>query len=149
MTALSVVTKVVWAGGVLWPSPGGWALAYAAAYLASESIEVVALTWLTRQHLGLVFRVDTTATKVMLVASMPYFVNAIATTAYSKLDMSVLEFMAGSKEVGLYGAASTIAGLTLLISPIIGWVAIPMLSRAASAHAPSSSSTSAGRQSSS
>jgi O-antigen/teichoic acid export membrane protein len=133
MTALSVVTKVVWAGGVLWAIATGAGLwAYAAAYLASESIEVVALTWLTRQHLGLVFRVDTTATKVMLVASMPYFVNAIATTAYSKLDMSVLEFMAGSKEVGLYGAASTIAGLTLLISPIIGWVAIPMLSRAAS-----------------
>jgi O-antigen/teichoic acid export membrane protein len=133
MTALSVVTKIVWAGGVLWAIAAGTGLwAYATAYLASESIEVVILTWLARQHLRLVFRVDKTATKIMLVASLPYFVNAIATTAYGKLDMSVLEFLAGSKEVGLYGAASTIAGLTLLIAPIIGWVAIPMLSRAAS-----------------
>jgi O-antigen/teichoic acid export membrane protein len=133
MTALSVATKFVWAAGLLWAigaNAGLWA--YAASYLASESIETVALTWLVRRHLRLVFRVDATATKTMLIASMPYFLNAIATTAYGRLDMSILEFCAGSKEVGLYGAASTIAGLTLLIAPIIGWVAMPMMSRAVS-----------------
>ncbi|HEX3345650.1 MAG TPA: oligosaccharide flippase family protein, partial [Polyangiaceae bacterium] len=44
--------------------------------------------------------------------------------------MTLLEFKAGSKEVGLYGAASQLANLTLLITPIIGWVLMPMLSRA-------------------
>jgi O-antigen/teichoic acid export membrane protein len=132
MSALSVATKVVWAGGLLWAiavHAGLWA--YGASYLASESIEVVALTWLTRRHLGLVFRVDMAATKKMLLSSLPYYVTAIATTAYAKLDVTLLEFTAGSKEVGLYGSATTLAGLTLLITPIIGWVLMPMLARAA------------------
>jgi O-antigen/teichoic acid export membrane protein len=132
MSALSVATKVVWAGGVLWAivaDSGLWA--YGASYLASEAIEVVALTWLARHHLGLAFRVDVAATKRMLLSSLPYYVAVIATTAYGKLDVTLLEFTAGSKEVGLYGAASTLAGLTLLVTPIIGWVLAPMLARAA------------------
>jgi len=132
MSALSVATKIVWAAGVLWAvavNAGLWA--YGAAYFASEAIEVVALSWLAKAHLRLVFRVDVAATKVMLVSSLPYAVTAIATTAYLKLDVSLLEFSAGSREVGLYGASSAVAGLTLLLTPIIGWVLTPMLARAA------------------
>lgn len=132
MSTLSIVTKVVWAGGVLWAiaADTGHLWGYGASYLASEAIEVVALTWLARQHLGLAFRVDMTAAKRMLLSSLPYYVTAIATTAYGKLDVTLLEFRAGSKEVGLYGAASQLANLTLLITPIIGWVLTPMLARA-------------------
>ena len=132
MSALSVATKVVWAGGVLFAiaaDAGLWA--YGASYLASEAIEVVALSWLAKKHVGLAFHVDMAATKRMLVSSLPYYLTAIATTAYGKLDVTLLEFTVGSKEVGLYGAASTLAGLTLLITPIIGWVLMPMLARAA------------------
>ena len=132
MSALSVATKAVWAVGLLWAIAVGAGLwAYGASYLASEAIEVVVLTMLARKHLGLAFRVDMGATKRMLLSSLPYYVAAIATTAYGKLDVTLLEFTAGSKEVGLYGAASTLAGLTLLITPIIGWVLMPMLARAA------------------
>jgi O-antigen/teichoic acid export membrane protein len=67
----------------------------------------------------------------MLLASVPYYLMALATTAYGKLDVSILEFYHGSTEVGLYGASSTIAGLTLLVTPLIGWVLTPMFSRAA------------------
>jgi O-antigen/teichoic acid export membrane protein len=132
MSTLSIVTKVVWAGGVLWAiaADTGHLWAFGASYLASEAIEVVALTWLARSHLGLAFRVDMPATKRMLVSSLPYYVAAIATVAYGKLDVTLLEFTVGSKEVGLYGAASQLANLTLLITPIIGWVLVPMLARA-------------------
>jgi O-antigen/teichoic acid export membrane protein len=132
MSALAVATKVVWAVGLLCAMAvhaGLWA--YAASYLASESIETVALFWLARRHLGLGFRVDFTETKAMLVTSLPFFLNGLATTAYGKLDVTVLDFYHGSEEVGLYGAASTVAGLTLLITPLIGWVLMPMFSRAA------------------
>lgn len=132
MSILSVVTKVVWAGGVLWAiaSKSHHLWAYGASFLASEAIEVVALTWLARRHLGLAFRVDMAATRRMLISSLPYYVAGVATVAYGKLDVSMLEFAAGSKEVGLYGAASQLANLTLLITPIIGWVLTPMLARA-------------------
>lgn len=132
MSALAVATKVVWAGGLLWAMATGAGLwAYAVSYLASESIETVALWALAKKHLGLGFRVDVAATKAMLITSVPYFLNSLATTAYGKLDVSVLDFYDGSAEVGLYGAASTVAGLTLLVTPLIGWVLMPMFSRAA------------------
>lgn len=129
---LSVVTKVVWAVGILIALAAGVGLwPYGAAFLASEAIEVVVLTWLAKEHLGLAFRVDFAATKRMLLSCLPYYVAGIATTAYGKLDVTLLEFGAGSKEVGLYGAATQLTQLTLLITPIIGWVLTPMLARAA------------------
>jgi O-antigen/teichoic acid export membrane protein len=68
----------------------------------------------------------------MLVASLPYYLNTFAFTAYGKLDVSLLEFMGNTREVGWYGAASAAAGLTLLVTPLIGWVLSPMFARAAS-----------------
>jgi O-antigen/teichoic acid export membrane protein len=131
MSALSVATKVIWAVGVLWAIAANARLwAYGAAYLASEAVEVVVLTKLAGRHLGLVFRVDTAATKAMLKSSLPYSVAGIATAIYGTLGATLLEFTAGSKEVGLYGAASTLANLTLLMTPILGWVLTPMLARA-------------------
>jgi O-antigen/teichoic acid export membrane protein len=132
MSALSVATKVLWAGGVLLAMAaraGLWA--YAASYLVPEAIEVVALTWLARQHLALAFRVDMAATKRMLWSSVPYYLAAIAGTAYGTLGATLLGFTSGTTEVGLYGAAQTLANVTLLITPIIGWVLMPMLARAA------------------
>jgi O-antigen/teichoic acid export membrane protein len=132
MSALAVATKVIWAVGVLWAMrihAGLWA--YGTSYLASESVETVALWCLARRHLDLAFRLDLAKTKAMLLNSVPYYLMALATTAYGKLDVSVLEFYHGSREVGLYGASSTIAALTLLITPLIGWVLTPMFSRAA------------------
>ncbi|HEX3345896.1 MAG TPA: oligosaccharide flippase family protein, partial [Polyangiaceae bacterium] len=91
MSVLSVVTKVVWAAGVLWTIAvfSGHLWGFGASYLASEAIEVVALTWLARKHLGLAFHVDLTAAKKLLVSSLPYYVTAIATTGYGKLDMTL------------------------------------------------------------
>jgi O-antigen/teichoic acid export membrane protein len=132
MSALSVATKVIWAIGVLSAivcNAGLWA--YGASYVLAEAVEVVALTWLAQQHLGLAFRVDMAATKKMLRESLPYYVANVAGTAYTTLGVTLLEFTAGSKEVGLYGAAQSLANVTLLITPIIGWVLTPMLARAA------------------
>jgi len=132
MSVLAVATKVIWAGGVLVAMATGAGLwAYAISYLASESVETFVLYGLARSHLGLRFRVAWTSTKVMLLASLPYYLILFAQTAYAKLDVSLLEFMAGSEEVGWYGAAQTVAGLTLLITPLIGWVLMPMFARAA------------------
>jgi O-antigen/teichoic acid export membrane protein len=137
MSVLAVATKIVWAAGVLagmYTGAGLWA--YAAAYLASEAIETGVLWMLAQSHLGLAFRVDGPATKAMLVASLPYYLNVFATTAYGKLDVSLLEFMASTEEVGWYGAATAVAGLTLLITPLIGWVLMPMFARAAARSRP-------------
>lgn len=132
MSVLAVATKIVWAAGVIAAmvtDAGLWM--YAASYLASESIETVVLYRLAQKHIGLTFRVDIPATRKVLVASLPYYLNLFAMTAYGKLDMSLLEFKGNSKEVGWYGAAQAVAWLTLLVTPLIGWVLMPMLARAA------------------
>lgn len=131
MSVLAVVTKVIWALGVLAAlvaHAGLWA--YAASYLASESVETVVLYRLAQKHVGLVFRIDRAATRTMLLASLPYYLTVFATTAYGKLDISLLEFLGNSQEVGWYGAASAVAGLTMLVTPLIGWVLMPMFARA-------------------
>jgi O-antigen/teichoic acid export membrane protein len=132
MSVLAVATKVIWAAGILAAMAAGAGLwAYAASYLASESVETVVLWRLARSHLALRVRIDTYATRAMLVSSLPYFLTGFATTAYGKLDVTLLEFLGSTEEVGWYGAASAIAGLTLLVTPLIGWVLMPMFARAA------------------
>jgi O-antigen/teichoic acid export membrane protein len=132
MSVLAVATKVVWAVGILIAMVRGAGLwAYAASYLASESVETVVLWVLARRHLRLRFRVEFAATRAMLLASLPYYLTLFATTAYGKLDVSLLEFMGSTEEVGWYGAANAVAGLTLLATPLIGWVLMPMFARAA------------------
>jgi O-antigen/teichoic acid export membrane protein len=132
MSVLAVATKIVWAVGILIAMVRGAGLwAYAASYLASESVETVVLWALARRHLGLKFRVEIAATRAMLLASLPYYLTLFATTAYGKLDVSLLEFMGSTEEVGWYGAANAVAGLTLLATPLIGWVLMPMFARAA------------------
>ena len=132
MSALAVATKVVWAAGVvaaIVTRSGLWA--FAAAYLASESIESFVLFALANRHLGLVFRVNAQATKAMIVSSLPYFLNVCATGAYGKLDVTLLGILGVCREVGWYVAASTIAGLALLITPLIEWVVMPVFARGA------------------
>jgi O-antigen/teichoic acid export membrane protein len=132
MSALAVATKVVWAAGVvaaIATRTGLWG--FAAAYLASEGIESFVLFALARRHLGLVFRVDRTATKAMIICSLPYFLNGCATGAYGKLDVTLLGILGTSREVGWYVAAASITGLTLLITPLIDWVLTPVFARGA------------------
>jgi O-antigen/teichoic acid export membrane protein len=132
MSVLAVATKLVWAAGVLAAITTGAGLwGFAAAYLASESIESVVLFALANRHLGLVFRVDVSATKAMVVSSLPYFLNVCATGAYGKLDVTLLGILGSGQEVGWYVAAVTVAGLTLLVTPLIDWVLTPVFARGA------------------
>jgi O-antigen/teichoic acid export membrane protein len=132
MSVLAVVTKVIWALGVLVGVVTGAGLwAFALAYLVSEVVETIVLFRLTKRHLNLVFRLDFRATYLMTLFSMPYYLNEFATTAYGKLDIALLAFLATRAEVGWYAAASAIAGLTLLATPLISWVLMPTFARAA------------------
>ncbi len=132
MSALSVATKIAWAVGVLAAMAAHAGLpAYAASYLVPEAVEVVVLMALAGQHLGLVFRVDIAATRRLLRNTLPFYIGDVAVAAYGTLGVTLLEFTAGNTEVGLYGAAQTLANVTLLITPIMGWVLSPMLARAA------------------
>lgn len=134
MSVLSVITKVIWAIGItlsIWLKLGLWAFACAVA--ASEGLKSLVLFALARKHVGFALSVNVKATGAVIIASLPFYVSGLATTIYDKIGVSLLAFMGSDREVGWYGAAAGLAGLTLLLAPLISWVLIPLFARAAAA----------------
>ena len=132
LSIVAILSKVVWAGGLLVAIATRADLwAYPLAYVGSESLKSAILFALARRHLGLVIRVDRAATKAMVLASLPYYLNMFAITAYAKLDLALLGVIGTDSEVGWYAAAGAIAGLTLLLAPLIEWALMPTFARAA------------------
>jgi len=132
LTVANIVTKVAW-GGLLTALAVGRAglVALAAATLAVELVRSGWLWVLARQNLGLRWRLDLTGATAVLITSMPYFVNTIAHTAYSKVDATMLAFLASDAEVGYYGVGMVFGALTLVFTPLISWVLLPLSARAA------------------
>ncbi len=127
----NVVTKVVWGGGLLAVAMAGLPLPWLAVPLvASEGVKLVVGWRLARQHMGLVFKVDLPATWDVLKKSLPFFITGAALAANGRLDVMILGMKASHAEVGWYGAAWNIAGLTFFLNPVYGWVLMPLMSRA-------------------
>jgi O-antigen/teichoic acid export membrane protein len=132
LALVNVGAKALWggiiAGGIL-TEAGIDRLALALFF--SEAVRAVVLARLARRHLSLTLTFDAVAARQVVKASLPFYVSQVATTVYAKVDVTLLSALATDTEVGWYSAASNIAGLSFLISPLIGWVLLPLLSRAA------------------
>jgi O-antigen/teichoic acid export membrane protein len=132
LALVNVATKVLWGVGVAFAVAIDRGLAgLSLAFLAAEAVRAAALSWLARRHLGVRLRFDPAAVKVVIVASLPFYLNQVANTVYAKVDVSMLSVLANDAEVGWYGSAQNLASLALLASPLVGWVLLPLLSRAA------------------
>ncbi len=132
LSILNILTKLLWGGGIVIAfTLGGGVMSVAGAMLASEAVRTAGLAVLTRRHMGLRFRVNLVPTRGVIASALPYYVATLATTIYSRIDVSIMAYQTTSEEVGWYGAASTLAGMAMLVSPLIGWVLLPLSSRAA------------------
>jgi O-antigen/teichoic acid export membrane protein len=132
LAVLNVATKVVWAGGILGAlSIGAGVEGVAVALAASEALKTAALLVLARRHVGLKLSINLRPALAVVAASLPFYFNYLAHSIYGRLDVSLMSFLTSDAEVGWYGAAQNLAGLALLMSPLIGWVLLPMFSRAA------------------
>ncbi len=131
LSVLNIATKVVWGAGTMlsvifkWPL---WTVAFAV--VLSEGLKTAGSVLLVNKHLQLSWKVNPTAVKIAIVSSLPIFLNVAAHTIYSKLDVSILAVVANEREVAWYGAASLISGLALMVTPMIGWVLMPLFARA-------------------
>lgn len=132
LSILNIASKLVWGGGiVIGLRSGGGVESVALAMLISEVLKFVGLELLSRRHLALRIKFDLPATVAVLGGSLPFFVASLSQTLYAKINVSVMSFMASDTEVGWYGGAATIAGMALLLSPLLSWVLIPLIARAA------------------
>jgi O-antigen/teichoic acid export membrane protein len=132
LSIVAAVTKVLWAGGcaaAIRFDTGLWL--FPASVLAGEVLESAVLYRLARLHARLRLRLDWRATGRALSAAFPFYLNAAAYLAYSRLDVSLLEMLAGDREVGWYGAAQALSSLTMALTPFLSWVYMPLLARAA------------------
>jgi O-antigen/teichoic acid export membrane protein len=99
--------------------------------LIGEVLRVSVMLPATRRAAGLKLQIDVPAVRKAIVESVPYFVNGLALSVLGNLGMSVLEFVrVDAREVGWFAADQNIAYLCSLLTPLLGWVVMPLLSRA-------------------
>lgn len=131
LSVLNIVTKLVWGVGTLLAVVLGWPLwTVGLAVLLSEAIKTAASVVLVNRYLAMKWTIQRPAVKLAIVSSLPMFLNVAAHTIYNKLDVSILAVVANDREVAWYGASSIVAGLALMVTPMIGWVLMPLFARA-------------------
>ena len=132
LSIVNLVVKLLWAGGIIGALVLGFGpLGASVAVIVAEACRSMSLVVVARRHLALKLRLDRAATWVALTGGLPFYVTGMAQTIYARIDTSIMSFLAPEHEVGWYGAASTLGGLSLMLSPVIGWVLLPLASRAA------------------
>jgi O-antigen/teichoic acid export membrane protein len=131
LAAMNVVSKLVWGSGValgIWLDVPLFVLAIP--NLVGESLKAMVLYPTARAAVGLRLEFNFDPVKKVLLASLPFYVNAVAINLGARLDVSMLEFLAPGEEVGWYSAASNFATLAMLFSPVVNWVLMPLFARA-------------------
>jgi O-antigen/teichoic acid export membrane protein len=132
LAIVNVVTKLLWAGStvaLLIVRAPLWTIALP--LLVTEAFKTALVWFLVRATFDVKMRVDLRAVGRVLLASVPFYLNAMVITLNSKLDVMLLDFLThDSVQVGWYSAAANLAGLALMLSPLLIWVVLPLLSRA-------------------
>jgi O-antigen/teichoic acid export membrane protein len=132
ISILSVAIKLAWGVGILsvvFLRLELWAVALTG--LIAEGARSWILFVLARRELHIELRIRWTETKRVVVASLPFFVSAIVGAIYDKLGINILAVMTNNREVGWYGAAAGLHGITFMLAPLVGWILTPLFARAA------------------
>jgi O-antigen/teichoic acid export membrane protein len=99
--------------------------------LFSELLRLGALAAVSRQVGNLQYRVNVTAAREALTASIPYYVSSVAMSLLGNRGLSVLGYIRrDEREVGWFASIQNIVILCLILMPIIAGVFMPLVSRA-------------------
>lgn len=71
-----------------------------------------------------------TQLQAILSTTWPFFLSSVLVDIYGNLDLTLIKMTASSSEVGLYGAATRIKGMCLMLIPLIQGALQPTLARA-------------------
>ena len=140
LSVINVLSKLAWGLVSLIGVYLGYGIsAVALALLVSESAKALVCLALCRKHFDLSFAsFGWGPAKVIVVATLPFYVNTVLHTVYNKLDVVLLRQItegrlgvtAANQETGWYGAAAGLGGLSMLLVPLLGGVMMPLLARA-------------------
>jgi O-antigen/teichoic acid export membrane protein len=132
LTAANIASKLLWGAGMLLAVALElplWSLG--AAFALTEAGRSAWLHPLARRHLGLRLKLNPAAALAVLGASLPFYLELISQAVCTRLGAAVVGLRASPAEVGYFGAAQGLAGMALLLTPLMSWVLLPYLSRAA------------------
>jgi O-antigen/teichoic acid export membrane protein len=127
----NVVSKVLWGGGVLVAlhvHAAVWVVIFP--LFMTELLKAGVLGFVVKREIDLKLTFNLPATRAVLKESRAFFVNTAAFTVGSMLDGAMMKHLATEAELGWYGGAKRIAALALLLSPLVGWILTPLLTRA-------------------
>ncbi len=140
LSVINVCSKIAWgAVGLIGVYLGYGINAVALALLISESVKAIVCLALCRKHFNLSFSsFGWGPAKVIIVATLPFYLNTVFHTVYNKLDVVLLRqitegrlgLVAANQETGWYGAAAGLGALSMLLVPLLAGVMMPLLARA-------------------
>jgi O-antigen/teichoic acid export membrane protein len=132
LAVANVVAKVVWGIGLLVGLHFDVPLYFLALpALVAELFRLAVLLPGADRAVALRYRIDFRAIGPVLLASLPFFISGMAVGFGNNLAMSALEFIRrDEREVGWFAATQNLATLSMLLYPLLGWVVMPLLSRA-------------------
>jgi O-antigen/teichoic acid export membrane protein len=131
LAILNVATKLFWASSVAVALVIGAPLELLAlAFLLSESLRCLVNFIVARKRLELELVIDGAATRRALRAALPFYINSTAVLLYAKIDVTIMAMQLPDEEVGWYGTATSIAGITFILTPLFSSVLMPQLARA-------------------
>jgi len=132
LSLANAVSKILWGGSIAVGLVfGAGAVFVAWCFLFSELAKAGYLFPLALRRLGIALKIDVAKTRVVVLASIPFFLNTLAHRIYDRIDVQMLSVMVGDEEVGFYGAAANLAMFGLLFIPVVNAVVFPMGSRIA------------------
>ncbi len=111
----------------------------AVAFALSEGFKAIASTVLAVKHTNLKLHVDLKITFAAMKASAAFWVNAIALAGTGRADVAVLGTLcvsllgtqaAANREVGWYTVVLGFGSMLMVVTPVLSWVLLPLLSRA-------------------
>ena len=127
----NVASKVLWGFGVIvalhFRAPV-WLVIFP--MFATELMKSCVLAYVVRRELSLRLTWNVAAAREVLKVSRAFFINTAAFTVGSMLDGAMMKNLSSAEELGWYGGAKRIANVALLLSPLVSWILMPLLTRA-------------------
>lgn len=130
LSVLNILSKLIWAAGFVatmlfqWPLVG-----IPLSVLAAEVLKLIGSYVLARRHVKLELHLDWASLWPALKLSAPFYMNGVALVVVSRFDVNVLKVATEDAEVGLYSAASELAQITLVMTPMMTGVVMPLFAR--------------------
>ncbi|MFZ5442717.1 MAG: oligosaccharide flippase family protein [Myxococcota bacterium] len=130
LSVLNVVSKLMWAAGFVATMVFQWPLVgIPLSVLAAELVKLIGGFVLARRHVKLKLELHWATLWPTLRASFAFYMNGVALVVVSRFDVNVLKVATVDAEVGLYSAASEIAQITLVMTPMMTGVVMPLFAR--------------------